>query len=163
MMKRMRLYAIAILAMMVLSVGSAHAQKKDSPPNDPAQNAFQADLRLQFFPNQTFAEGEVIAVPAGKRLVIEYISADIHMPVGQLPGLSLIIDNVNAAGTPTNVGHSLPTQSQGTYAMWGQNWQRFVASIRRSSCSSSSTTASLRAAGRFPVSRWSTSPSRAAI
>jgi hypothetical protein len=70
-------------------------------------------------------------VPAGKRLVIEYVSGEVVMPAGQTPrGLHLLPITYTENGFVERIAYRIPLQAQGRFTYWGDERDTFTASQR---------------------------------
>jgi hypothetical protein len=78
---------------------------------NPARHAFQAAVEITL-PNGTGGQNGFVAVPQGKRLVIEYASGEAFLPTGQ-KGLFSVITTLQGATTGTR--HYLQTQPMGKF------------------------------------------------
>lgn len=74
-------------------------------------NPFQASFEINL-PVGTGGQNAGFQVPAGKRLVIEYVSGDALMPTGQKCLFSIF---TSLAGQPTGTRHLLETTTLGQF------------------------------------------------
>ena len=79
-------------------------------------NPFQISLPLSL-PNGTGGQNAAFQVPAGKRLVIEYVSGDALMPTGQKCLFSIF---TSLAGQATGTQHVLETVALGKFGATDQ-------------------------------------------
>ena len=79
--------------------------------DNPARQPFQASVEIKLPPG-TEGQNGFVAVPAGKRLVIEYASGEAFLPTGQ-KGLLSVLTIVNGAKTYTR--HHLATVTIGNF------------------------------------------------
>ena len=104
--------SIFVSAAMILGLSipsRAHAQ-------DPA-NPVAFSIQCSIAAGQTTCNSEA-AVPAGKRLVIEYVSAKLHAPSGQVAQLYVSISSPNLPGGTIAARHFIvftPTSSGTNY------------------------------------------------
>ena len=79
-------------------------------------NPFQTSVTLSL-PNGTGGQNAAFQVPAGKRLVIEYVSGDAFMPTGQKCLFSIF---TSLAGQATGTQHVLETVALGKFGATDQ-------------------------------------------
>ena len=80
--------------------------------DNPARQPFQAGVNVTLNqPTAAFVQ-TVAIVPAGKRLVIEYVSAIADVPVDQKVVISVLCQNLSASRA---VSHVFPVTPQGTF------------------------------------------------
>ena len=79
--------------------------------NNPDKHAFQANVEISLPPG-TEGQNGFVTVPAGKRLVIEYVSAQAFLPSGQ-KGLFSVI--VSLQGQATGTWHYLESTVVGPF------------------------------------------------
>jgi len=79
--------------------------------NNPDKHPFQANVSISLPPG-TGGQNGFVTVPAGKRLVIEYVSGQAFLPTGQKALFSVI---VSLQGQSTGTWHYLESTAIGTF------------------------------------------------